>query len=73
MKISFVIPCYKSSQNIHIVVDEILEAMATRPDVDYEIIMVNDCSPDNTAEVLNKLATENDKMIAVDLAKCWSS
>ena len=31
--------------------------------------MVNDCSPDNTAEVLNKLATENDKMIAVDLAK----
>ncbi|MGI6076697.1 MAG: glycosyltransferase [Fastidiosipilaceae bacterium] len=69
MKISFVIPCYKSSQNIHIVVDEILEAMATRPDVDYEIIMVNDCSPDNTAEVLNKLATENDKMIAVDLAK----
>lgn len=69
MKISFVIPCYNSSQNIALVLDEIDGAMSTRPDINYEVIMVNDCSPDNTAEVISRLALSNERYIAVDLAK----
>ena len=42
MKISFVIPCYNSAKNIGGVLNEINNAMQTRLDVDFEIILVSD-------------------------------
>ena len=69
MKISFVIPCYNSAKNIGGVLNEINNAMQTRLDVDFEIILVNDCSPDNTAEVIKELARKDSHIVAVDLAK----
>ncbi len=68
MKISFVIPCYNSENNIASVLDEIRQAMAERPDVDYEVIMVNDCSKDRTAEVIGEIARRDSHMVLVDLA-----
>ena len=47
--ISFVIPCYRSSQTIGKVVQEIETTMT---DSEYEVILVNDCSPDNTYDVI---------------------
>lgn len=44
-KLSFVIPCYGSETTIEIVVNEIRETLKQRPEYDYEIILVNDCSP----------------------------
>lgn len=46
-KLSFVIPCYGSETTIEIVVNEIRDTLRQRPEYDYEIILVNDCSPDN--------------------------
>ena len=42
MKLSFVIPCYRSENTIETVVQEIRETVATRPGTDYEIVLVND-------------------------------
>jgi undecaprenyl-phosphate 4-deoxy-4-formamido-L-arabinose transferase len=36
---------------------------------DYEIILVNDCSKDNTWDVISKLASENRKIKAINLSK----
>ena len=48
-KISFVIPCYNSTHTIGKVVEEIREMMArSMHDYEYEIILVNDGSPDGT-------------------------
>lgn len=69
MKISFVIPCYNSEKNIQSVLNEIRGVMQTRPDTEYEVIMVNDCSKDNTAGVIKKIAEEDPHMIAINLAK----
>lgn len=69
MKISFVIPCYNSSKNIGGVLTEIQEAVRQKPEVKYEVILVNDCSKDNTAEVIKKLARKDPHVIAIDLAK----
>jgi dolichol-phosphate mannosyltransferase len=41
--------------------------------VDYEIIFVNDCSPDNAAEVLADLATKNKKVIVVNHTRNFGS
>ena len=68
MKISFVIPCYRSEKTLPDVVEEIKTTMATIGH-EFEIILVNDCSPDKTFEVIKKLASENDNILGIDLAK----
>ena len=68
MDLSFVIPCYRSEQTIEGVINEIKDTMATIG-LTYEVILVNDSSPDDTFSVLKKLAKENDNITAIDLAK----
>ena len=69
-KFSFVIPCYRSEKTITTVVDEIKSEMASkRPNDDYEVILVNDCSPDNVWSVIEKLAEMEKNVIGINLAK----
>ncbi len=67
--ISFVIPCYASEGSIALVMDEIRTTMAQRPDYDYEIVAVNDCSPDGVMTVLRAEAAKDQKVKVVDLSK----
>ncbi len=69
MKVSFVIPCYRSEKTLEAVVREITETMVTLDEYDYEIILVNDCSPDDTFGVIRKLCANNKKIIGVSHAK----
>ena len=68
-KVSFVIPCYRSALTIENVVKEIRETMNSLPQYCYEVILVNDCSPDDTFDVITALCKENDNICGVDLAK----
>ena len=67
-KVSFVIPCYRSSKTIGGVVNEIESTMAHLA-YEYEIILVNDSSPDDTFAVISALAEVDGHITAVDLAK----
>ena len=67
--VSFVVPCYRSAKTIGAVTREIGETMAAMPQYDYEIILVNDCSPDDTWDVIRKLAADDRHIAAVKLAK----
>jgi undecaprenyl-phosphate 4-deoxy-4-formamido-L-arabinose transferase len=69
MKLSFVIPCYGSEKTIEYVISEIDEAMAQRPEYRYEIICVNDFSPDNVLAVLRAIAKINPHVMVADLAQ----
>ena len=82
MKLSFVIPCYRSENTIETVVQEIRDTIAAHnaaasqatPDAsaktfDYEIVLVNDCSPDNVWQVIKKLASEDAHIKGICLAK----
>ena len=68
-KISITIPCYKSQDTIEKLVKGIKEEFKKHDNFDYEIILVNDCSPDNTYEVIKKLAKKDEHIIVLDLAK----
>ena len=67
--VSFVIPCYRSAATVSAVVEEINSTMAALPNYGHEIILVNDCSPDNTFSVIEGLARADRRITAVDLAK----
>lgn len=68
--ISFVIPCYGSEFTIEDVVDELITEVNTRRDsYDYEIILVNDCSPDNVWEVIKGLVAKNSHIFGISLSR----
>jgi len=69
MLISFVIPCYRSEYTITKVIDEIKTTVAMRDEYDYEIICINDCSPDGVYNVLENLAKTDRQIKVIDLAK----
>lgn len=67
-KISFVIPCYGSEGSVSLVINEIKDVISEKDNYDYEIIAVNDCSPDNVLQVLRKEAALDQEVKVVDLA-----
>ena len=67
--ISFVIPCYRSEQTIEGVIHEITDTMNTLTQYTYEVILVNDSSPDNTFVTIRELCEKYDFITGVDLAK----
>lgn len=68
-KLSFVIPCYGSENTIEFVIDEIVKTVELKEEYEYEIITVNDQSPDNVITVLKKIAQNNKNVKVIDLAK----
>lgn len=67
--ISFVIPCYRSEKSLPGVVAEIDEKMKTMPQYTYEIIMVNDCSPDDTMGTIRALCAEGQNRKGINFAR----
>ena len=68
-KVSFVIPCYRSALTIGNVVKEIQDTMKILEAYSYEIIVVNDCSPDDTFDVITEICRKNQNICGVNLAK----
>lgn len=69
-KLSFVIPCYKSEKTISIVLDEIRAVVDALSCVyAFEVICVNDASPDGVLDVLKEQAEQHDDIRVVDLAR----
>ncbi|MGN0502891.1 MAG: glycosyltransferase [Ruminococcus sp.] len=66
--ISFVIPCYGSEKTIEFVIDEIKTVIQNNK-YDYEIIAINDCSPDNVLLKLKELASADNKIKVINFAK----
>ena len=67
--VSFVIPCYRSAETIGSVVDEIEAAMGELERYEYEIILVNDCSPDDTFGKIRELCGKDKRIKGINLAR----
>ena len=55
MKLSIIIPCYNEQSTIK----EIINKINSQPDIDKEIIVVDDCSVDKTKEILENEIKES--------------
>ncbi len=70
-KISFVIPCYRSEKTLGSVVEEIGSTMNRLGKYTYEIILINDGSPDNTWETICNITKEDkdNRILGINFAK----
>ncbi len=69
MLLSIVLPCYRSASMIQSLVESIENEIEKMPQYDYEIILVNDSSPDHTWSAIANLANTSDKIKAIDLSR----
>lgn len=69
-KIGIMIPCYNEQENIvqicNAVVKEITEEL---PQYDYEILIMDNCSTDNTRPLIREICRQNPKIKAILNAK----
>ena len=71
-KLSAIIACYRDAQAVP-VMHERLTAVFNKIGVDYEIIFVNDNSPDNAREVLTALAARDPRVVVINHSRNFGS
>lgn len=70
IKLSVVIPCYNSMEVIKIVVDStIQEIKKLKKNYDYEMILVDDGSTDQTLAIIKSLCEKNEKIKGINLSQ----
>lgn len=69
MLVSVCIPCYRSEQSLPTVVEGIKREFALHPEYQYEILLVNDGSPDNTFSVIRTLCASDSHITGIDLSR----
>lgn len=67
--ISFIIPCYHSEHTLEHVVKEIRDTMANMAGRSYEIILINDSSPDGTMDVIRELCERYGNITGISLSR----
>lgn len=68
-KISVVIPMYRSEKSIAPLVEELRGCLRLLSDYSYEILLVNDCGPDNVLTVAKHLASQDPHIKVIELMK----
>lgn len=72
-KISIIIPIYYNEDNLTPLYEDIKEKFIDRIDYDYEIIMVDDGSKDNSIKVMKMLKSRDNKIKIIKLSRNFGS
>src|ERR1035437_3868258 len=72
LKISAVIACYRDEPAVPHMYRR-LKAVCERVSVDYEIIFVNDASPDNARKMLEELAAADPRLVVINHTRNFGS
>lgn len=70
--ISAIIACYRDEQAIPIIYQRLVDTFK-KIEVDFEIIFVNDGSPDNSEEVIKELVKNDEHVIGINHSRNFSS
>lgn len=70
--VTAIIACYKDGQAIPIMHQRLTETFR-RIGIDYEIIFVNDCSPDDSAQVIQKISETDPHVIGISHSRNFGS
>lgn len=73
MKISVIIPVYFNEDNLVPLYEDISQKLLTHTEFEWEIIMVNDGSQDNSYGVMKKLAAQDKRIKIYGLSRNFGS
>lgn len=68
IKISIVSPVYRAEKMVHLLVDRIVNSVTTITE-DYEIILVNDASPDASWQMIEHECAQNKRVKGINLSR----
>ncbi len=68
-KVSVVIPMYYEEEVAQTCYERVKAVLSLLQDYDYEIIFINDGSQDKTLEILESIATQNDKVKVISFSR----
>ena len=63
--VSIMIPCYNEEENIAAITDAVAAQMEQLPQYDYEVVVIDNCSTDNTRPLLREICAKNKKIKAI--------
>ena len=73
-KVSVIVPCYNESSSLSQLYAALRELMDSQSQYDWEILMVNDGSQDNTLQVIKELRQQDPRVCYIDLSRnCFSA
>ncbi len=70
--VSAIIACYKDAQAIPFMYQRLTDTFR-KLKIDYEIIFVNDCSPDHSAQIIQELSAQDSHVIGVSHSRNFGS
>lgn len=70
--VSAVIACYKDNKAIPIMYQRLTDVFS-RLGIDYEIIFVNDCSPDDSEEIIRSISSNDRRVIGISHSRNFGS
>lgn len=70
--ITAIVACYKDQLAVPILFERLVKVFE-KLHMDYEVIFVNDGSPDNTQEVIQKISTQNHRVIGITHSRNFGS
>jgi len=70
--VSAIIACYKDNQAIPVMYRRLTDVFR-KLEIDYEIIFVNDCSPDDSAQVIRDISANDPRVIGISHSRNFGS
>ena len=67
--ISVVIPAYRDEKNLPLMYAELKQLMFQNEEFDYEVIFINDWSPDDTWQVIQKISESDERVRWIHLSR----
>jgi len=64
-KISILIPCYNEEENVKAISEAIINEIHKLENYDYELVFIDNCSTDNTQNLITEMCSGNDKIKAI--------
>ncbi|MBP3201183.1 MAG: glycosyltransferase family 2 protein [Lachnospiraceae bacterium] len=68
-RISIIIPCYNEQESIPFLKNELYKVINSISDVEFEIIMVDNCSTDNTLNLMKELKQSDSRFHYISFSK----
>ena len=66
--LSIVVPVYRSEECLEALIEAVAESLDPT-NRDYEVVLVNDCSPDNSWAVIESICRTNPNVVGIDLRR----